>query len=158
MTTYQTVSAQENADSNIMQEYLEKVAAGMEVYPLLDEEGIFWGYYEPNREENVDSVIPRYATNINWTIGSHQYGPGENIYTLADGDKIYVKIAQSVLGTSYLGLYNTSTDKLTVFTATKTTNGWDGTITLVDVSQATYRFAISNQSENTITYTGYYSL
>lgn len=57
-----------------------------------------WGYYEPNREENVDSVMPRYATNINWTIGSHQYGPGENIYTLTDGDKIYVNIAQSVSG------------------------------------------------------------
>lgn len=158
MTTYQTVLAQENSDSDAMQEYLEKVAAGVEVYPLIDEEGVLVGYYEPNREDNVNAVMPRYSTNINWTLESYQYGFGENIYTLTSGDKIYVNIAQSVSGTSYIGLYNTSTDKLSYFTGTETTNGWNGTITLVDVSQATYRFAISNQSENTITYKGYYSL
>ncbi|MDE6744981.1 MAG: hypothetical protein K2J95_13990 [Lachnospiraceae bacterium] len=158
MTTCLTVSAQENADSDIMQEYLEKVAAGVEVYPLVNEEGVMVGYYEPNREERVNAVMPRYDANVNWTLKSYQYGIGENAYTLGEGDKIYINIEQSVSGTSYLGIYNTSTDKLTVFMGTKTTNGWNGTITLGDVSQATYRFAIYNQSESTITYTGYYSL
>lgn len=65
MTTYQTVSAQENTDSDIMQEYLEKVAAGVEVYPLVDEEGVMLGYYEPNREGNINAVMPRYTSNIN---------------------------------------------------------------------------------------------
>ncbi len=157
MTTYQTVSAQENTDIDIMQEYLEKVAAGVEVYPLVDEEGVMLGFYEPNREENVNAAMPRYSTNVNWTIESYHYGMGENSYTLTDGDKIYINITQSVSGTSYIGLYNTSTEKFTYFTNTKTTNGWNGTITL-GLSQATYRFGITNQSGSTITYTGYYTL
>lgn len=157
MATGQTALAQEE-EGSAMQEYLEKVAAGVEIYPLTDENGVMLGYYEPNGEAEADAVIPRYATNINWTIGSYHYGQGENVYTLTDGDKIYVNIAQSVSGTSYIGLYNTSAEKLTVFNNTKTTNGWNGTITLVDVSKGTYGFAISNQSGSTITYSGYYSL
>lgn len=59
MTTSQVVAARENANSNIMQEYLEKVAMGVDIYPLVDEEGAMYGYYEPYSENDIKAVMPR---------------------------------------------------------------------------------------------------
>ena len=159
MTTNQVTSAQENTDSDIMQEYLEKVAAGVEVYLLVDEEGVMFGYYEPYSEENINAVMPRYAVNVDWTIEAQKYSRGVNVYTLSGGYEISVTIAFSQEGTSYLGLYDTSAGRLLKFTETKSTNGWNGKLTFTsEFTTSTYNFAIINSSDSTITYTGHYSL
>ena len=159
MTTSQVTAAQENADSDIMQEYLEKMATGVDIYPLVDEEGVMYGYYEPYSEDDMKAVMPRYGSSIEWTIGSNQYTKGVNIYTLAAGKIIYVAIGFSEEGRSRLGLYNRATDEPIIFPATEVTNGWSGKITLGEnVTTSTYSFAIFNYSDHTITYTGSYSL
>ncbi len=159
LTTDQITSAHENADSDIMQEYLEKVAAGVEVYLLVDEEGVMFGYYEPYGKENVNAVMPRYGVNINWTIAPQKSSYGENVYTLGEGIEISVSIAVSQEGTSYLGLYDTAADKVRKFADTKSTNGWNGKLILTsEFTTSTYSFAILNYSDSTITYTGHYSL
>lgn len=156
MTTNQVASAQENEDRNIMQEYLEKVAAGVEIYLLEDEEGIVFGYYEPFNKDDV--VMPRYTSNIEWTAEPQHYKVGDNVYTLGIGSEIYVSISASTDGTSYLGLYERTEGLLHLFGNSKSTSGWYGKITLSTFDTSTYSFAIFNDSDSTITYKGTYSL
>ncbi|MCM1187040.1 MAG: hypothetical protein NC251_02120 [Lachnoclostridium sp.] len=158
MTTYQTASAQENADSGITQEYLDNVTAETEIYPLVDEEGVTIGYYEPTNKENINAVMPRYSSNITWTLAPNTYGQGENVYTLTTGDKISFKIGVTYGGTSYLALYNTSTGRFMTFYDTESTTGWEGSITFTNLATDTYSFAIFNASDTTITYFGHYTL
>ena len=142
-----------------MEEYLEKVAAGVEIYPLVDEAGVLFGYYEPYSEDDVNSVMPRYTANVNWTIGSNKNTKGTFAYELGTGDVINVVIGVSREGTSYLGLCDVATGKTMKFIATESTNGWNGKVTLGSgVPTATYNFIIFNDSNNTITYTVTYSL
>ena len=127
---------------------------------MIDENGDFMGYYEPYSEHNPEPMImPRYASNVNWTIKAGRYDYGVNQYTLGAGMKMNVNISQSRTGTSYLTFQNRTSNSSLRFTNTKVTNGWNGTITFgPSVSTALYSFGIENASANTITYTGTYSL
>lgn len=152
-----TVSAHEYETDEVMQEYQEKKAAGIEVYLLTDDEGNVLGYYEPAVRGENHSVMPRYTANVNWTLEARSYGRGNNVYTLGGGSRIEVNISQNVEGASCIELYNTDTDEYAVLQTTETTNGWDGTIVLRSIfPSGTYSFAIHNKSSKTITYTGYY--
>ncbi len=163
----QTVAAQEYATDEyatdefetdeVLREYMEKKAAGAEVYLLTDDEGNLLGYYEPAVKGEDNSVMPRYKANVNWTLEARSYGRGDNVYTLGGGSKIEVNIAQDTEGASCIELYNTKTDEYTVLQTTETTNGWNGTIILKSIfPSGTYSFSIHNKSSKTITYTGYY--
>lgn len=158
MTTNQIASAQETEDRDIMQEYLDKAAAGVEIYPLVDEEGVLFGYYEPYSEDDINAVMPLYSSNIEWTVEPQHCRKGANVYTLGNGNVINVSISASAAGTSYLGLVDTATDQLHIFTETKSTSGWFGKITMSTFATSTYSFCILNDSDITITYTGSYSL
>lgn len=143
----------------VMVEFQEKKEAGLEVYELTDQYGNMAGYYEPFSDTNPEPASPRYTSTINWTISGNHNVVGVNRYTLGEGSKIYVKISQSKTGSSTLGLYNQDEDHRYWFPKTTTTDGWSGTITLSsNISTGVYGFAIKNESSDSITYTGYYTL
>lgn len=160
--TSQNIKAQEaveKVEEQVNIEYLEKKEAGLEVYELLDENGMFIGYYEPYSESNPEPVkMARLGSSISWEVPSGKYVYGTNIYDLSDGVKIYVNITQSIKGTSYLTFHNRSTNSSLRFTNTKVDNGWKGTITLASIKTAKYSFGIENASSKSITYMGSYSL
>lgn len=156
---FQTALAGENMENDVMVEEWETAAESREVYPLLDEDGVVVGYYEPYLDNESKPVEPRYSANIDWTVGAKKYTHGDNRYSLAAGMIIEVNIQQSVEGQSYLALYNVNTGVLKRINHSSTTSGWDGKITLLEnFVTDTYSFAIENLSDNSITYTGYYSL
>lgn len=154
------VMAQENTEDELLAEFWEKKEKGFEIYELTDENGKLIAYYEPYSETNPnlnEGIMLAYVSSINWEVQPGLYTWGENRYTLWEGMKIQVNISQSRIGLSYLTFHNTATGKSLRFTQTAVTNGWNGTITLVDVS-GVFSFGIENASSNTIRYTGTYSL
>lgn len=162
LTIYETpcmANGIDHADkASVKEDYEYKKSSGIEVYELLDENGIFMGYYEPYSDTNPRPVPGRYGSSIDWTIGSGLYTYGVNQYTLSSGITMDINISQSVTGTSYLTFQNRTTNSSLRFTNTMVTNGWNGTITFSGINTAVYSFGIENASPYTIRYVGTYSL
>lgn len=156
LANFMPVKAQESADNSAMAKYLEKKAAGSDLSEIYDEEGNVIAYFELFSESNPERPTPRYSSSISWTISSNTYSYGDNVYALAEGAIITVKISQSQTGASYLGLYDKNNSKFTYNKSSYTTNGWDGTMTVI--KSGLYSFGIKNASSSTITYSGSYSL
>lgn len=148
------VKAQENNNYDAQSEYQERLAAGDEVYEIVDNDGTFIGYYEEG-----PSIMPRYGSSVNWTIGANTFTWGSNSYSLSNGHQITVNISQSTTGESYIVLVRPDTKVMTRLLSTKTTNGWNSVvITLAGITADNYAFGIANYSSKSITYSGTYSL
>lgn len=152
----QSVAAQEIAEKDVVNEYLEKKENGVIMDEIYDEDGRLVAYYEPFSESNPMPVMPRWS--INWTVSPGYYMYSDEIKSMKTGTKVYVSITQNRTGSSYLTFCNRDTGNSLRFTNTLTTNGWNGTVTFVNVSESRFSFGIENASSATITYSGTYTI
>ena len=139
-------------------EYLAKKAAGVEIYEIVREDGVFMGYFEPYSETNPAPTQARTSSNIDWELPANTHTCGVNTYYLTEDTRINVSITQSPSGAGYagyLGLKDADTGYFSFYDGTISTNGWNGT--LVVAYDGNFSFAIMNASNYSIRYTGSYS-
>lgn len=146
----------ENID--VEQEYLDKKAAGEEVYEIKKENGDFVGYYEPYSDGQLSSNAKSGITsNIGkWVIPSNTTVWSNTKHSWLKGDKITVNISQTPSGAgylSYLALRDADDGAVIIVSGSATTNGWDGGIITIGYN-GHFNFAIDNTSAHSITYTG----
>lgn len=144
---------------DVEQEYLDKKAAGVEVYEIISSKGDFMGYYEPCPEDFNRNTRQAYPEK-DWAIPANTMSYINTKLTLIKGDKITVNFTQSPSGAGYTGqlaLRDADDGTFGIVNGSVTTNGWtNGTITVGYSGH--FNFAIQNTSSYKITYNGSYSI
>lgn len=146
---------------DVRQEYLDKKAAGVEVYEITRENGDFIGYYEPGSNDVTDNNTERSSSYDigKWTIPSNTTSGINKKLSLIKGDKITINISQKPNGSGYpcyLALKDVDTGVIDNITHSITTNGWKNCTITIGYS-GHFNFAINNISGHSITFTGSFS-
>lgn len=145
--------------SDTMDEFFNKMAAGIPVSEIEDEQGYVKGYYEPGatREPKPQGTADRYYAGFCWTMepGMCYYGGSTlQLNSVTGNPTLQIHITQSQTGKSYLVLKDNKTGDKVRILASETENGWHGTLHLGSIPTAYYSIGIENASSETIIYHG----
>ena len=123
------------------------------VYEMLNEEGEVIAVYE--EIEGDDVLQSRASWTIDWTVKPGVQTAGSSRIESYAGLEFSHNIKFSRTGTSKIGI--ASHDEKYIYWGATSTNGFEGVIT-INRAMGKVSLAIRNDSSNTITYTGSYTI